>query len=262
MINSTVHPIFMRPRCRTLTTRNTLEGGREHFTAQSAPSAPRSQNRPCGIGKRECVLVDHEEVGMRHTVSCSSGLFAVVATLVGVLLAWPMAGAAQTVTGEASGVQATVLGTTTVLSDTGPLESTSDARDASLLTVSIPSTFDGEVLHAVTIGWPDQVASEASLANLGMTVGGTGISADFVMASALAVLGVESNGSSIIANLSINGTPIQVTGDPNQTIAIPGGQVVINEQTAFAGGTTVNALHATVFGVADVVIASATAGIQ
>ena len=229
--------------------------------AQSAPSAPRSQNRPYGMGKRECVLVNHEEVGMRHTVSCSSGLLA-VATLVAVLLAWPMAGAAQTVTGEASGVRATVLGTTTVLSDTGPLESTSDARDASLLTVSIPSTFDGEVLHAVTIGWPDQVASEASLANLGMTVGGTGISADFVMASALAVLGVESNGSSIIANLSINGTPIQVTGDPNQTIAIPGGQVVVNEQTAFAGGTTVNALHATVFGVADVVIASATAGIQ
>src|SRR6266581_560360 len=204
------------PRCRTLkakNTNNTLAGGREHFTAQSALSAPRSPNR------------FNEEVGMRYTVSCSSGLL-VVATLVAVLLAWPLAGAAQTVTGEASGVRATVLGTTTVLSDTGPLESTSDARDASLLTVSIPSTFDGEVLHAVTIGWPDQVASEASLANLGMTVGGTGISADFVMASALAVLGVESNGSSIIANLSINGTPIQVTGDPNQTIAIPGGQVV------------------------------------
>jgi len=198
---------------------------------------------------------------MRYTVSCSSGLL-VVATLVAVLLAWPMAGAAQTVTGEASGVRATVLGTTTVLSDTGPLENTNDFRDASLLTIGIPSTFDGEVLHAVTIGWPDQVASEASLANLGMTVGGIGIAADFVMASALAVLGVESSGSSIIANLWINGTPIQVTGDPNQTIAIPGGQVVINEQTAFPGGTTVNALRATVFGVADVVIASATAGIQ
>src|SRR5437667_12202167 len=170
----------MRPRCRTLTPKNTLEGGREreHFMAQSAPSAPRSQNRPYGMGKREWVLANHEEVGMRHTVSCSSGLLA-VATLVAVLLAWPMAGAAQTVTGEASGVRRTVLGTTTVLSDTGSLESTSDARDASLLTVSIPSTFDGEVLHAVTIGWPDQVASEASLANLGMTVGGTGISADF-----------------------------------------------------------------------------------
>ena len=56
---------------------------------------------------------------MRYTVSCSSGLL-VVATLVAVLLAWPMAGAAQTVTGEASGVRATVLGTTTVLSDAGP----------------------------------------------------------------------------------------------------------------------------------------------
>src|SRR5947208_17199060 len=86
------------------------EREREHFMAQSAPSAPRSQNRPYGMGKRECVLVNHEEVGMRHTVSCSSGLLA-VATLVAVLLAWPMAGAAQTVTGEASGVRATGLGT-------------------------------------------------------------------------------------------------------------------------------------------------------
>src|SRR5437879_12373263 len=161
----------MRPRCRTLTPKNTLEGGREHVMAQSWPSAPRSQNRLYGMGKRECVLVNHEEVGMRHTVSCSSGLLA-VATLVAVLLAWPMAGAAQTVTGEASGVRATVLGTTTVLSDTGPLESTSDARAASLLPVGVPSTLDERVLPAVTPGWPARVASDASLANRGGAAGG------------------------------------------------------------------------------------------
>src|SRR5436189_6453455 len=102
--------------------------------AQSAPSAPRSQNRPYGMGKRECVLVNHAEVGMRHTVSCSAGLLA-VATLVAVLLAWPMAGAAQTVSGAASAVRASVIGTTTVRSDTGSLAGTRDARDASLLTV-------------------------------------------------------------------------------------------------------------------------------
>jgi hypothetical protein len=120
----------------------------------------------------------------------------------------------------------------------------------------------GEVLHAVTVGWPDQVASEASLANLGLTVVGTGISADFVMARALAVLGGGISGSSIISNLTIGGVPIEVTGEPNQTVAIPGGQVVINEQTVSADGSTVNALHARVSGVVDVVIASATAGIQ
>ena len=181
------------------------------------------------------------------------------------LLVGPRSGAAQTVAGNARGAWVSIVGplwgSTTVLADTGTLSGTDDARDASQVTASVPSVLSGEVLHAVTVGWPDQVASEASLANLGLTVGGTGISADFVMARALAVLGGGISGSSIISNLAIGGVRIEVTGEPNQTVSIPGGQVVINEQTVSPGGTTVNALHATVLG-ADVVIASATAGIQ
>jgi hypothetical protein len=153
-------------------------------------------------------------------------------------------------------------GTTTALADTGALAGTDDARDASRLTAIVPSVLSGEVLHAVTMGWPDQVVSQASLGSLSLTVGGTGISADFVMATATAVLGDAGSGSSLVDNLSIGGVPVEVTGEPNQTVSIPGGRVVINEQTASAAGTTVNALHATVFGVSDVVIASATAGIQ
>jgi hypothetical protein len=119
-----------------------------------------------------------------------------------------------------------------------------------------------DVLHATTIAWPDQVASEASLANLNLIVAGISISADSVLARASQVSGAAGTGSSTISNLSINGTPIAVTGDPNQTVSIPGGQVVINEQTISSTGTAVvNAVHATVAGVADVVIASATAGI-
>jgi hypothetical protein len=182
------------------------------------------------------------------------------------LLAWPRAGAAQTAAGNARAAGVTTFGlfggTTTVLADTGTLAGTDDARDASSVTASVPSVLSGEVLHAVTVGWPDQVASEASLANVGLKVGGTGISADFVMARAMAVLGGAGSGSALIDNLSINGVPVEVTGEPNQTISIAGGQVVINEQTVSAAGTTVNALHATVSGVADVVVASATAGIQ
>ena len=95
-----------------------------------------------------------------------------------------------------------------------------------------------------------------------MTVGGTGISTDFVMSRATAVLGAAGSGGSLVENFAINGVPIPVTGAPNQTVSIPGGQVVINEQMVSPAGTTVNALHATVVGVADVVIASATAGIR
>ena len=182
------------------------------------------------------------------------------------LLAWPGTSEAQTVTGQASAVQATAfnalgLGTTTALSKTATLSGTSDARQASLATGSVPSLLTGEALHAVTIGWPDQVASEASLGNLAMTVAGTGISADFVMARALSVLGSAGTGRTNIAGLSINGIPIVPTGSPNQTIAIPGGRVVINEHVSSAGATVVNGLHVVVDGVMDVVIASAKSGI-
>ena len=182
------------------------------------------------------------------------------------LLAWPGTSEAQTVTGQASAVQATAfnalgLGTTTALSKTATLSGTSDARQASLATGSVPSLLTGEALHAVTIGWPDQVASEASLGNLAMTVAGTGISADFVMARALAVLGSAGTGRTNINGLRINGIPIVPTGSPNQTIAIAGGRVVINEHVSSAGATVVNGLHVVVDGVMDVVIASAKSGI-
>jgi hypothetical protein len=96
-----------------------------------------------------------------------------------------------------------------------------------------------------------------------MSVAGIGISADSVMAEASQVLGAAGSGTSYIDNLSINGIPVAVTGAPNQTIWVPGGQVTINEQTISSTGTAVvNALHVAITGVADVVIASATAGIS
>ena len=183
------------------------------------------------------------------------------ATVLTGMPASPAAGTAQSVTGQARAVQVTAL-TTTVLADTGTLGSTSDARDATLTTGSVPSVLQGETLRAVTVGWPDQVASEASLAALRLTVGGTGVSADFVLARALAVLGEPGTASSLIGNLAVNGVAVPVTGAPNQRIPIPGGQLVLNEQRTTSTGTTVNAIHATVLGVADVVVASATAGIQ
>src|SRR6266852_37843 len=207
---------------------------------------------------------------------------AVVLVLAG-LLTWPAASVAQlggllppppttttssTVLGSASAAQTTVLGilgtgTTTVLAGTGTLGGTNDARDASMDTGSIPSTLNAETLSTDTISWVDEVDSEASLTNLNMTVAGIGITADSVMAQASQLLGTAGSGSSILSNLSIDGTPIAVTGDPNQTIWVPGGQVIINEQTISPTGTAVvNALHVAITGVTDVVVASATAGIS
>src|SRR6266849_5886965 len=186
----------------------------------------------------------------------------------GGLLPSPSSTTTSTVVGDASAARVSVLGIlgtamTTALADTGTLSGVNDARDASTVIGSVPSTLSAETLSAATISWVDQVDSEASLSNLSMNVAGVGITADLVMARASQVLGAAGSGSSILSNLSINGTPIALTGAPNQAIWIPGGQVIINEQTISSTGTAVvNALHVAVTGVADVVIASATAGIS
>lgn len=175
----------------------------------------------------------------------------------------PPTGGASTVTGAASAVSSTLLGITTALGSTGTLSGVNDSRDASMVVGSLPLGLAGETLSASTISWTDQVASEASLANLNMSVAGIGITADFVMSQASQVLGAAGSGSSTINNLAVNGVPINITGAPNQTVAIPGGLVTINEQSiSSTGAAVVNAVHVTVAGVADVVIASATAGIS
>jgi hypothetical protein len=198
---------------------------------------------------------------MDHIASHNWKAFALAGALVG-LLAWPGTSEAQTVTGQASAVTATVLGMTTSLANTGTLSGTSDARDADLLTGSVPSLLTGEALGAATIGYPDEVDSEASLTSLNMTVAGYGISADSVMARAFAVLGGSSTGLTNIDGLSIGGVPVFPTGDPNQTISLGVLSVVLNEQIPSAGGMIVNALHVTTIdGLTDVVIGSANAGI-
>lgn len=209
-----------------------------------------------------------------------------LALLLSGLLAWPTAGLAQlggvlpppplpsptptvsasTVMGQATAAQVVLLGllgtaTSTSLASTA-ISGTNTESDVSQVTGSIP-LLAAEVLNAATYSYADQVDSTASLANLGVSVAGISISADSVVAQASQVLGAAGSGSSYIDNLAINGVPVTVSGDPNQTIWIPGGQVVLNEQTiSSTGSAVVNAIHITVNGVADVVVASATAGIS
>src|SRR5437870_4445471 len=189
------------------------------------------------------------------------------------LLSWPAQRASAnntTFSGEATVVQATVLGLPPiVLSDTGALDSTGGAREASLLTANVPGLLTAEVLHASTVGQGQHSRSEASVANVTLTVGGNTITAGLLRASATAEChnGTASvSGSSEILGLVVNGQSVIVTGQPNQTISLPlGGRVIINEQTGSASGNkgdiTVNALHVEVDMVADVIISSAHADI-
>jgi hypothetical protein len=174
---------------------------------------------------------------------------------------------ASTVTGQATAAQVVLLGflgtaTTTALGSTG-ISGTNAESDVGQVTGSIPSLLGAEALNATSYSYSNEVDSLASLANLGVSVAGINISADSVMAEASQVLGAAGTGTAYIDNLAINGVPINVTGTPNQSVAIPGGQVVLNEQTiSSTGSVVVNAIHVVVNGVADVVVASATAGIS
>src|SRR5262249_24090669 len=154
----------------------------------------------------------------QHRVSIRSVLVVAVCSLV-VMLGPPSVWAAtHTYSGQATVVRATVLGMTTVVSDTGPLPSSGGALETSLLKAHVDGVLDAEGLHATTIGQGDQSRSEASVANLSLTVSGNTIDADFLMARATAQCqpgGPALSGSSEIAVLVINGQAIAVTGQPN-----------------------------------------------
>lgn len=182
-------------------------------------------------------------------------------------LAAPASAGAQRVTGSATAVRATQLGSTTVLAATGPLADSDDARTASELTASILALGGADTLHAATISSilccrpEDEVASQAGLGNLALVVAGNQISAAFVMAWADAPLGGLSDGGSIIDRLRVNGIGIEPSGAPNQRIDLPGVTLTLNEVRRSAEATTVNALRiATWDGLIDIVIATATAG--
>ena len=168
----------------------------------------------------------------------------------------------QTLTGQASAVTAVVLGTVTSLADSGTLVDAADPLGTGQPLGSIPGLLSAEALNAATMGWTDQVASEASLGNLSMTVAGIGITATTIISRALAVSGGTPVGLSNIEGLMIGGMSVSPTGIPNEAVSVAGLNVVLNEQVQSASGIVVNALHVTdPLGLTDVVIGAAKAGI-
>src|SRR5207247_9447136 len=84
----------------------------------------------------------------------------------------------------------------------------------------------------------DETDAGAWLATVSLTVSGNGITSDFLMARSNAGCGPAVAGSSQLENLVINGQPITVTGNPNQTVSLPNGTATINEQTPAVAGST------------------------
>jgi hypothetical protein len=172
-----------------------------------------------------------------------------------------------TYSGDATVVRATVLGLPAItLAEAGPLPPSGGADEETLLEANVPGLLTAEVLHASTVGQGNRSSSEASVAELAVTVGGNSVSAGLLMAQAEAKCTdgtASASGSSVIARLEINGQAIVVSGAPNQTIPLPNGRVIINEQLSPGpGDIRVNAVHVMVDGIADIVVASAHADIS
>ncbi len=146
---------------------------------------------------------------MHHRNSSRLSSTAAVIAVLGGLWGWPAVSSAQLLPPLPVPV-GTLLGVTTVLGGTGTLVAgTSGVLQASDATGGVPSLLTGEVLHAVTIGYPDQIDSEASLAALALNVAGTSIGADFVMSRASAVAGGAVGGSNIDVASRSTGRPSQ-----------------------------------------------------
>src|SRR3989442_8110778 len=198
----------------------------------------------------------------------------------GLNLALMSPGNGATYGGDATGAAVTVTATgTTIRAASGTLSISGGEADSALSVGDIPGSATGGVvtlaasaMHSAVVGSSPTTRAEGSMGAVGLTVSGNQISSDFLMARSNASCGPSVAGSSELVNLVINGQSITVTGAPNQTVALPNGSAIINEQVQTVGGTsgelTVNALHVmtqnTITGqpIADVALASAESKID
>lgn len=153
--------------------------------------------------------------------------------------------------------------------DAGLLPPEGGARWMALISESLPNLLSAETLYASTVGQEDRCASEASLANLNLTLGGFRIAARFIDARASALVRdgrVYVSGRSEIVGLTVNGRLMPVSQQPNQKIPLPNGQLILNEQkstiSSAKGDLTVWALRAVITNVGTISIGLAHAGLS
>ncbi len=205
---------------------------------------------------------------MRRRISVFSVIALISATL-GVVTAAPVAaGTSISYSGRGSAFSGTVAGTNAGFADTLALPSTGGNQSAALISVGVSSLLGADTLHASTIGKHDRTRTEASAARVSITVGNDSIRADFAMSRTMAVSDHGApvlSGRSEVSNLIVNDVAVTVTGQVNQIVPLPDGQLIVNERiTSSSGATgsiTVNALHLTVPGGTDLLVASSSAGV-
>ncbi len=121
-------------------------------------------------------------------------------------------------------------------------------------------------LYAVTDGASGQNHSKASLNRLDIALGSHHITALEVQTEAMAsgdLAVVPLHGKTTVKGLTVDGQAIAVTGEPNQSVVLPDGYVLIDEEIAEGGehfgSMTVVGLRVLVDGIGSVTVASSTA---
>jgi hypothetical protein len=124
-------------------------------------------------------------------------------------------------------------------------------------------------LYAVSSAQKDENHSRATLFNVSIVVGQHWIFVESVDANAIVQCGflkMFAHGTSRIDRLFVDGFAVSVTGAPNQIIPLADGYLVINEQLSSSDGKKraeiiVNGLHLVLPQTAEVIVASARAGV-
>jgi hypothetical protein len=169
--------------------------------------------------------------------------------------------AATTYSGRAVALQASALGISLTLADTGALPSSGGNLKTSVASVNVLGLVSADALSSATSGGGSSSQSQSSLTSLNL-LGGL-VTADLVKSNSSATCSngqASTSGNAQLVGLVVAGQPV-LTSNPNLAISAPGGiSVIVNEQTSSSGGnsgsTTVNALHVTGPGV-NIVVASA-----
>jgi hypothetical protein len=178
--------------------------------------------------------------------------------------------AQTTYTGEAAVAKVNVLGILNAsIQDTGQLPSSGGSLSTELLSLTVPNLLSLNLLSASTDGANNETDSSASVVQVTITAAGVNIAASVLTSSASATCAPAVSGTSTVVGLKVNGLSVKITGQPNQTIPLLVGSLIINEQISSvvnqpnytSADMLVNALHLKVDILADVIISQSHAGV-
>ncbi len=295
---STFHGIFIRVRCgnqactptATVTEGDLSAGGIPSFGVSSGTNSVTADHVNAGTGLRSFTVVSATNATVNIPAFPAGTYNPVVATYTIINPSLPVdftlraastfhaifirvrcGSSANTFSGRATSVNATIGGMNAILADTGPLPSTGGYIERSLASANVlGGALTTGLLNATTQAAGDQSRSQAQVANLNLTTGGNSITGDLVPASSQCTCttgGPVCVGGIYIANLRVNGAQIAIVDQAvNQTVNLPGGgTLVYNEQIRTGAGNaaslTVNGVHVRIPAVSDVTISSAQSGI-